>query len=119
MSYSALGCNKCHGEGGTGSLDQSLFDDLGEPSRPRDPVHEPFKGGREPEAIYIRIVTGMPGTAHPAALNLPQGQLAELVAYVRSLARGPEYLLTNYERRARASTPSYLNWLKELSSANR
>jgi predicted Zn-dependent protease len=116
-SYAALGCTKCHGDDGTGAADQFLFDDLGEPSRPRDLVHEPFKGGREPESICLRIAAGMPGTAHPAALNLPVEQLIELVDYVRSLACPPEYQLTNHERRARASTPSYLHWLKESSDA--
>ena len=116
-SYAALGCAKCHGEDGIGAGDQSLFDDLGEPSRPRDLVHEPFKGGREPESIYLRTAAGMPGTAHPAASNLPEAELIDLVDYVRSLARPPEFQLTNHERRARASTPSYLDWLKESSNA--
>lgn len=111
-SYTALGCNKCHGDDGTGAGDQSLFDSLGEPSRPRDLVHEAFKGGREPEAIYARIAAGMPGTAHPASLNLPQGQLLELVDYVRSLAREPERKLTNHQRRTLASSRAYLEWLK-------
>jgi mono/diheme cytochrome c family protein len=115
--YAALGCAKCHGDDGCGAADQSLFDDLGEPSRPRDLVHEPFKGGQERESIYLRIAAGMPGTAHPAALNLPEEQLIDLVDYVRSLAREPEYQLTNHERRARASTPAYLQWLKQSSSA--
>ncbi len=102
-SYMALGCNKCHGEDGVGSPDATLFDDLGEPMRPRDLVHEPFKGGREPESIAIRITAGMPGTAHPAVWNLPEQELIELVDYVRSLAREPQRLLTNDERRIRAS----------------
>ena len=115
MSYAALGCIKCHGDDGIGSPDQFLFNDMGEPSRPRDLAHEPFKGGREPEAICIRIVAGMPGTAHPAALNLPQEQLIELVCYVRSLAGKPELTLTNHERRIRAATSDYLEWFKAFS----
>lgn len=109
--FATLGCAKCHGVDGIGAPDQSLYDDLGEPSRPRDLVHEAFKGGREPESIYLRIAAGMPGTAHPAALNLPEEQLMELVDYVRWLARPPEFSLTNHERRMRATTPAYLQWL--------
>ena len=58
--------------------------------RPRDLVYEPFKGGREPESIALRVATGMPGTPHPAAWNLPEEQMIELVEYVRSLAREPQ-----------------------------
>jgi mono/diheme cytochrome c family protein/thioredoxin-like negative regulator of GroEL len=111
-NFATLGCVKCHGKAGTGAADQDLFDDLGEPSRPRDLVHEPFKGGREREAIYRRIVAGMPGTAHPAVSNLPQEQVIELVDYVRSLAQEPPVTLTNHERRVLATTPAYLDWIQ-------
>jgi Flp pilus assembly protein TadD len=111
-NFATLGCVKCHGEAGTGAADQDSFDDLGEPSRPRDLVHEPLKGGREREAIYRRIVAGMPGTPHPAALNLPQEQVIELVDYVRWLAEEPPKMLTNHERRVLAPTPAYLDWIK-------
>ncbi len=64
----------------------------------RDLVGEPFKGGREPQSVYLRIALGMPGTPHPAAANLTEDQLIELVHYVLSLARKPERVLTNFER---------------------
>ena len=108
LASAALGCNKCHGDDGIGAADQSLFDDQGEPNRPRDLVHEPFKGGREPESLYLRIVAGMPGTAHPAAWNLPEQQLIDVVEHVRSLARKPESLLTNHQRRLQAASRAYL-----------
>jgi cytochrome c oxidase cbb3-type subunit 2 len=114
-TFATLGCVKCHGDDGIGAPDQSLFDDFGEPSRPRDLVHEPLKGGRDADSIYLRIAAGMPGTAHPAALNLPQEQLMELVDYVRSLAQQPEFALTNHERRVRATTPAYLQWVTSAS----
>lgn len=110
--YVALGCVKCHGEDGTGAADQWLFDDQGDPSRPRDLVHEPFKGGREPESIYLRIVAGMPGTAHPAAWSVPEGQLIDLVQYMRSLTQGPPEALTNFERRKLADVRDYLARLR-------
>ena len=112
-NFATLGCVKCHGEAGTGAADQDLFDDLGEPSRPRDLVYEPFKGGREREAIYRRIVAGMPGTPHPAVSNLLQEQVIELVDYVRSLAREPPVMLTNHGRRVLATPPAYLDWIKQ------
>lgn len=101
QSYRTLGCNKCHGDDGRGVAGEPSFDDQGEPRRPRDLVYEPFKGGHEPKSIYLRIAAGMPGTPHPAALNFPQEQLTDLVEYVRSLARTPQRVLTNFERRVR------------------
>lgn len=106
-AYRTLGCDKCHGDDGTGAVDQPLFDAQGEPNRARDLVHEPFKGGRERESIYVRIAVGMPGTAHPAAPGLPQEQLTDLVQYVLSLARQPDRLLTNHERRVHAEARAY------------
>lgn len=101
-SYQGLGCVKCHGADGTGPADQPLFDTLGEPNPARDLVHEPFKGGRERESVYLRIAVGMPGTAHPAVLGQSETQLADLAEYVLSLARQPERVLTNHERRVLA-----------------
>jgi mono/diheme cytochrome c family protein len=112
-NFAALGCAKCHGETGSGAADQDLFDDLGEPSRPRDLVHEPLKGGREREAIYRRIVAGMPGTPHPATLDLSPQQVIELVDYVRWLAREPPRTLTNHQRRVLATTPAYLESIRD------
>jgi mono/diheme cytochrome c family protein/Flp pilus assembly protein TadD len=116
-SFAALGCVKCHGEAGTGAADQDLFDDLGEPSRPRDLVREPLKGGREREAIYRRIVAGMPATPHPAVLNLPEEYVIELAEYVRSFAQEPPRTLTNHQRRVLATTPAYLDWFKQAPLA--
>jgi mono/diheme cytochrome c family protein len=99
QSYVLLACNKCHGDDGTGTGGVPLFDDQGEPTRARDLVSEPFKGGHEPRSIYLRIAAGMPGTHHPAVGDLPEQQLADLVVYVSSLARTPQRVLTNFERR--------------------
>lgn len=101
-SYQALGCVKCHGTDGTGPADQPLFDALGEPNPARDLVHEPFKGGRQRESVYLRIAVGMPGSAHPAVLGQSETQLADLVEHVLSLARQPERVHTNHERRVLA-----------------
>ena len=107
QSFAALGCIKCHGEDGRGSASEALFDDQGEPTRARDLVHEPLKGGREPDSVCRRIVAGMPGTPHPAVWNLTDEPTADLVQYVRSLAGEPQYALTNFERRVRAGGVEY------------
>lgn len=106
-AYRALGCVQCHGDDGRGAVDQALFDAQGEPNRARDLVHEPFKGGRDRESIYVRVVVGMPGTAHPAAPGLPEEQVKDLVEYVLSLAQPPERRLTNHDRRTYADGRRY------------
>ncbi len=105
--YQTLGCANCHGDDGSGAADQTWFDDQGEPCRPRDLVREPFKGGREPDSVYLRIAVGMPGTPHPGVPTLAQEELADLVQYVLALGRPPEILMTNHDRRVRANPRVY------------
>ncbi len=105
-AYSRLGCQNCHGDDGKGVWDTPLFDDKGCPSPPRDLVREPFKGGHEPESIYLRICVGMPGTPHPACYNLSEDQLVAVVGYCRSLSQEPKRVLTNHERATRAYATS-------------
>jgi len=97
-AYFELGCDNCHGEDGTGAWDMPLFDDKGRPAAPRDLVYEPFKGGDEPESIYLRVFVGMPGTDHPGCWNVDEDRLVDLVHYCRSLSREPKRVTTNHER---------------------
>ncbi len=101
-SYRSLGCNKCHGDDGTGTGGETLFDERGEPVLARDLVRDPFKGGRDPQSIYLRLVAGMPGTPHPAVSNLDEAELIALTEFVRSLEQGERRTRTNFERRASA-----------------
>ena len=107
-AYFKLGCDNCHGDDGTGAWDTPLFDDKGRPSPPRDLVHEPLKGGEEPESIYLRIFAGMPGTPHPGCWNVPEDRLVDLVHYCRSLSREPKRGLTNHERGLQATRRKHL-----------
>jgi tetratricopeptide (TPR) repeat protein len=106
--YDSLGCNNCHGDNGVGAWNVWLFDDTGLPSRPRDLVHEPFKGGPDSESVYLRIALGMPGTPHPASYGIREEQLIDLVQYCRSLSAEPARNLTNFERVALATGDAYL-----------
>lgn len=106
--YVAQGCEKCHGDDGVGAADASLFDDAGLEVRPRDLVHEPFKGGHEPESIYLRLAVGMPGTFHPASSTLDQQQLVDLTQYCRSLSQEPKRLLTNSQQDLLSKPRAYL-----------
>ena len=113
--YFKLGCDNCHGDDGKGTWETPCYDEQGLPSPPRDLVHDPFKGGFEPESIYLRLFLGMPGTPHPAAGNVPEDQLVDLVQYCRSLSREPKRVLTNHQRAVEASRLSPL-WAFDGSS---
>ena len=106
--YVSLGCNNCHGDSGAGAWDVWLPDDTGLLARPRDLVHEPFKGGTEPGSIYLRVTVGMPGTPHPASYGITEEQRIDLVQYCRSLSRLPKRNLSNFERETFASGNAYL-----------
>jgi len=101
--YLALGCHKCHGDDGAGTGDTPCYDERGRTSPPRDLVHEPFKGGPEPESVYRRIFVGMPGTPHPACSSVPSDRLVDLIHYCRSLAREPKRVQTDHQRAVEAS----------------
>jgi mono/diheme cytochrome c family protein len=102
-TYLKLGCDNCHGDDGTGAWDTPLYEEQGRPAPPRDLAHEPFKGGDDPESIYLRVVVGMPGTPHPSASNIGKDQLVDLVHFCRSLSREPKRVLTNHQRAVEAS----------------
>lgn len=96
--YLALGCAKCHGDDGRGTGDLPLADEKGNPCIPRDLVSDPFKGGNDPEAIFLRIRAGMPGTPHPACLQVASEQIVAVVHYCRAIAQTPKRVLTNHQR---------------------
>lgn len=114
-TYFGLGCQHCHGSDGVGVADNPVYDEKGRLARPRDLVHEPFKGGREPESVYLRIVAGMPGSPHPATLGVGEEELVSLVHYCNSLSREPKSELTNLERANWASGSVYMAALGETT----
>jgi mono/diheme cytochrome c family protein len=79
-------CATCHGETGRGDGVQEQKDEVGMPIRPRDFTRGIFKGGREREQIYARIVLGAPGTPMPATGYLKPNELGDLINYVLSLS---------------------------------
>jgi len=60
-------CAPCHGVLGEGDGTKEQIDDLGFPTRPRDLTRGIYKGGPEPEQVYLRIVAGMPGSPMPSS----------------------------------------------------
>ncbi|MEM7523558.1 MAG: c-type cytochrome [Pseudomonadota bacterium] len=83
--YRELNCVGCHGENGDGSdvLADNLFDSEGLSIRPADFRVGQFKGGNEPEDIWMRLYTGMDGTPMPTFGGSASGEdLWALVEYV-------------------------------------
>jgi len=104
-AYLQLGCKNCHGKDGMGVSDVPLFDERGHPAPARDLVHDAFKGGHEPEAVYLRILLGMPGTPHPACPAVADDQRIDLIHYCLSLSREPKRIGSNHQRALQAWTP--------------
>jgi len=96
--YFDSGCRPCHADDGTGVPDTVLFDPLGLPVPSRNLVHDPFKGGHDPESVGLRILAGMPGSPHPATKVLTPQQCIDLVHFCSSLSRQPKRTLTNHQR---------------------
>jgi mono/diheme cytochrome c family protein len=88
-------CASCHGPEGKGDgqqvKDPKFKNDNGTPAKPRDLTAGVFKGGDRPEHLYARVRLGIPGTPMPAtpASTVPEGDVLDLVNYVRSLSRPP------------------------------
>lgn len=79
-------CASCHGLTGHGDGVQEQRDEKGYPTRPRDLTLGVFKGDPAPEAIYRRIVAGMPGSPMPASTWARADEAWSLVHYVRALS---------------------------------
>ena len=85
----AIACAPCHGETGRGdgpNVNAPDFpkDFAGRKLVPRDLTRGEYKAGGEPEALYLRIASGIP-PAMPSFGSLPPEQLWSLVLYVREL----------------------------------
>jgi mono/diheme cytochrome c family protein len=103
-------CSQCHGPAGKGDGSQTedyqvilgtnkkrtepgLFDDWGNPIKPRDLTSGIYRGGRRPLDIYRRIYSGIKGTPMPPfGTALKDEEIWDLVNYAMSLpyASGPE-----------------------------
>ena len=90
-AYEARGCAACHGHDGRGGL--ALQDAKSYPVIARD-LTAPwtFRGGSDPAQVAMRITAGMaPGPMPPLPPDATPQEQADLVSYVRSLARTPPW----------------------------
>jgi len=80
------GCAPCHGETGQGDGAQKQIDSSGYPTRPRDLTAGVYKGDPAPEAVYRRVVLGLPGSPMPQSGYLHGDDAWALVHFVRSMS---------------------------------
>ncbi len=113
LYYTGGNCAQCHGESVAGNGQTETFDDWTNewikspgvdpfapatyadftaagalpprPILPRNLSSGEFRGGGQPEDIYLRIANGIEGTPMPAAATLESDQIWALVAYVKAL----------------------------------
>jgi cytochrome c oxidase cbb3-type subunit 3 len=71
--YRWYNCSGCHGAGGGGAIGPALMDDQ-------------WKYGSTPEAVYASIMQGRPEGMPSFGGHIPQDQVWQLVAYVRSMS---------------------------------
>jgi DMSO reductase family type II enzyme heme b subunit len=88
--YRSLECFKCHGDEGRGDGPSApdLKDDFGYPVQPRNLTRKwYFRGGHEPDDIYLRVNTGLAGTPMPSFdTSLDNDKSWDLANYVISLS---------------------------------
>ena len=90
LYHEEVECVKCHGVAGRGEGPSAFeqTDNAGNVIFPAD-LTQPwrFRGGMEPEDVFLRIHTGMPGTPMPAFGDALSGEdIWHLVNYVLSLS---------------------------------
>jgi mono/diheme cytochrome c family protein len=78
-------CAPCHGATGKGDGAQDQRDSTGMPTLPRDFSRGIFKGGRDREQLYVRIMLGMPGTPMPSS-NLQPAEVGDVINFIHSLS---------------------------------
>ena len=71
--YTAMNCHGCHSPGGGGDIGPPLIDDL-------------WRYGHRPEQIYATIKQGRPKGMPAFGSKIPDYQIWQLVAYVRSMS---------------------------------
>jgi mono/diheme cytochrome c family protein len=99
-AYTRLGCPTCHGAEGRPGPWRPEREGPGGPTPPAD-LSAPwtFRGGDEPAAVAMRILTGLDGSAMPgyAAVMDPR-EAWEIAYHVRALGRAPAWLEADPEK---------------------
>lgn len=92
-------CATCHGDTGKGDGVQEQKDESGVPIRPRDFTRGVFKGGRDRDQLYARVVLGVPGTPMPASPQLKPNETGDMINYILSLSDPAASAKVQHKRR--------------------
>jgi mono/diheme cytochrome c family protein len=95
VNTAKVACASCHGPDGRGDgkdandkkNDPPHQGGDGELNKPRDLTSGVFKGGKEPERLYTRILHGIPGTPMPPHNKLAPQEVEDLIQFVLSLSK--------------------------------
>ena len=91
--FQAFNCNGCHGNGGGGGIGPPLMDDT-------------WVYGAEPGQVFQTVHDGRPNGMPAFGGKLPDGQIWQLVAYVRSLSgKAPSDAAPSRSDHMQASAP--------------
>jgi mono/diheme cytochrome c family protein len=91
-------CAACHGESGKGDGVQEQKNNDGTPTAPRDFTRGIFKGGRERDRLFARIMLGMAGTPMPGSQGVPPEEICDLVHFIQSLSPANAQTLVEHRR---------------------
>ncbi len=93
-------CATCHGVTGKGDGAQDQRDSSGMPTPPRDFARGIYKGGRDRESLYARIVLGMKGTPMPANPSLKPDDVGDVINFMNSLSAKEVQVKIEHKRTA-------------------
>jgi DMSO reductase family type II enzyme heme b subunit len=115
--YVRQACASCHGATGKGDGQQQMADSEGLPTRPRDLTRGIFKGSDDPQAVFLRLKIGMPGTPMPASGNLTDAEMIDLTHFLLSLST-PEIRAAAELNRERIVAPHVANIATDPNDAS-
>lgn len=108
-------CATCHGTTGKGDGAQDQRDSSGMPTQPRDFARGIYKGGRERESLYARIMLGMKGTPMPANPSLKPNDVGDVINFMNSLSAKEVQVKIEHKRTAITARRVYGTLADDLS----
>jgi cytochrome c oxidase cbb3-type subunit 2 len=108
--YEQLGCAACHGSAGraNGTSAAGLVDDWGMPVRPANLTQGwTYRGGSHPQAIMLRVLTGIDGAGMPSYAEAVSPEDAwQLAYYVASLQEPASWNMIAHPHRVEGPLPT-------------
>ncbi|MCC6509536.1 MAG: c-type cytochrome [Pirellulaceae bacterium] len=84
--FQTVGCVNCHAQRDSLPMN-ALFDSLGRPTPAPNLATDRLRGGDKPADLYKRIKLGLPGTPHPALVDVSESDVVALVGYLITISQ--------------------------------